>query len=116
MAYLRATPHYKGSFPLDCGGFMLGGFGQKECTPDRLADMIAAANFPFIVKCDRLGTYLVDVPALTTEPAAEIPAQAAEIAVDEKSDDSSVDSDQNSEALSASIEIEKPTPKVKKGK
>jgi hypothetical protein len=116
MAYLRATPHYKGAFPLDIGGVTLGGYGQKEITPDSFADMVAAANFPFVVKCDRNGKYLVDVPPV--EPVQKAPEVLPEPKTEVEPSKSETEAGEvapDSDALSASIEIEKPA-RSKKGK
>lgn len=81
MAWLRVTPHYKGRFPLDGGGATFGGYGQKEVTPDSVADYIANSNFPFIVKCDRDGKYLVDVPPVDVPVVPQVPVAPAEAPV-----------------------------------
>lgn len=78
MAYLRVTPHYKGHFPLEGGGATFGGYGQKEVTPDSVADYIANSNFPFIVKCDRDGKYLVDVPPVEEAAVPQVPSAPPE--------------------------------------
>jgi len=80
MAWLRATAHYKGYFPLDAGGVMLGGYGPKEVTPDVFAAQVAAQNFPFVVQCDREGNYLVDVPAVEIKTEVLVAATVAKVA------------------------------------
>jgi hypothetical protein len=80
MAWLRPTPHYKGHFPLDAGGVIFGGYGQKEVTPDTFAAQVAGQNFPYVVPCDRSGKYLVDVPAVEIKTEVLVPATVAKVA------------------------------------
>jgi hypothetical protein len=59
--FVCMTKHFKGSFPCDVGGLMLGGYGPKQVT-EALGKHIVKFGFPFVVECDKSGKYLVDVP------------------------------------------------------
>lgn len=59
--FIRATEHFRGTFPVDVGGITLAGFGQKP-VDEKLGAYICKVNFPFVVECDKDGKYLVAVP------------------------------------------------------
>ena len=55
--YLKLTKHFKGSLPVDAGGVVFAGYGQKEVS-DEFGQKCVASNFPYVVDCTNEGVPL----------------------------------------------------------
>lgn len=116
MAWLRVTQHFKGHFPMDAGGVVFGGYGQKEVTPESFADACVKQNFPYVVHCSREGQYLDDVPAVTVVTTLVVPAVEAQVAPKSEAPAETGDVDTSSDALSSTIEVETETAAQRKAR
>jgi len=115
--FLKMTEHYKGRFPVDVGGLVFGGFGQKE-VEDSLGKMIADANFPLCAPCDREGNYTVAVPPVKVlvfvdEPPAP---KVEDVPAVEDTDEASVLTDEQPQVEAVTETKVKAKGKAKNGK